>query len=169
MKIVLRPVEESDLQWLLKYRNDPILNINFNQPTPLSYNDQLNWYKEQVLTKKTLAYIALLENIQIGYIALQNINWITRSAEISHFVIEEFNKETFAELIHISMLRTGFKFLNLHKIYSACFAFNESYKMLEKLGFKVEGVIRDHCFKDGKYSNSWMMSILEGEYESIFA
>ncbi len=167
MKIVLRPVEESDLQWLLKYRNDPILNINFNQPTPLSYKDQFNWYIEQVLTKKTFAYIAMLENIPIGYISLQNINWITRNAEISYFVIEEFNKDTFAELMHISMLRTGFKFLNLHKIYTVCFAFNDSYKILEKLGFKVEGVIRDHCFKDGLYFNSKAMSIFEGEYESI--
>lgn len=168
MKILLRAVEEEDLKWLLKYRNEPSINMNFNQPTPLSYEEQLNWYKDQVLTKKTFAYIMTLNQVNIGYVAIQNINWITRSAEISHFIVDCFDQSLFCQVAHLIMLQTAFRSLNLHRIHSICFEFNKVIEELKKIGFKIEGVIRDHCFKDGKYFNSYLISILKEDYESLY-
>ena len=167
MKLILKSVEENDLEWILKYRNNPAININFNQPMPLSYDDQLAWYKTQVLGKKTFAYIAVLNGIKIGYCALQNINWITRSAEISHFIMDEFERKTFGLMINEILVHMAFESLNLHKVYSMCFEFNNIYKELESIGFKIEGTIKDHCYKNGRYYDSYYISVLENEYKRI--
>lgn len=167
MNLVLKPVGKGNLEWLLRYRNDPTLNVNFNQPSPLSMDDQIGWYENQVLTKKAFAYIVYLGDMGIGYIALQNINWITRSAEVSHFIIGDFDQANFAMMAHEIILNHGFNSLNLHRIHSACFGFNGVKDTLIKLGFKVEGVLRDHCFKLGKYHDSYLLSMLESEYDPI--
>jgi len=164
VRIHLRPIERDDLEWVILQRNNPVLYNNFNQPTPLTYEQQLNWYENEVLTKKTFAYIILLDHIKIGYIALQNINWVTRSAEISHFLDPEYD-EIFALSAHISMLRMAFDSLNLNRIHSICFEFNSIYKCLEALGFKVEGTARDICFKSGRYWNGYYIAILNKDFK----
>ena len=93
MRMHLRPIEREDLKWLLENRNNPQLYINFNQPMPLSCEQQEIWYNEQILPKKTFAYIVYINKQKIGYIALQNINWIVRSAEVSHFLTTDVNPE----------------------------------------------------------------------------
>ena len=168
MKLVLRTVEESDLEWLLTHRNNPLLNVNFNQPMPLSYEDQLAWYKTQVLGRKAYAYIAELNGTKVGYGALQNINWITRSAEISHFVTHEFDSATFGYMINDILVHMAFFNLNLHKVHSICFEFNNILKELERIGFKKEGTIKDHCYKNGRYFDSYYISVLKDEYERLF-
>ena len=166
MRLKLRPLEKDDLQWILRYRNNPAFFVNFNQPMPLSYEHQLSWYENEVQTKKTLAYIITLNDKKVGYIALQNINWITRSAEISHFVLEDYSKD-FIVFAHAIILELAFKSLNLNRIYSTCFEFNDVYKVLEGFGFKIEGTLRESCFKNGKYFNSYLIALLKNEYKNL--
>ena len=39
--------------------------------------------------------------------------------------------------------------------------------LYKKLGFKEEGVLRDNYFHEGKYGNSYMLSVLENEWLGI--
>ena len=166
MRLRLRPLEKEDLQWILRYRNNAAFFKNFNQPMPLSYEHQLSWYENEVLTKKTFAYIIKLNNTSVGYIALQNINWITRSAEVSHFILEDYSMD-FSLFAHGIILELAFKSLNLNRVYSVCFEFNAVYKELEKLGFKIEGTLREGCYKQGKYFNSYLIAVLRNEYKNL--
>lgn len=166
MRIKLRPLEREDLNWILRYRNIPGMYVNFNQPTPLSYEQQEKWYENEVLTKKAFAFIIVLNNLSIGYIALQNINWIVRSAEVSHFVLDDYS-EKFPEFAHAIILDLAFNSLNLNRVHSTCFEFNPVYKLLAKFGFKVEGTVRECCYKKGKYFNGYLISVLKNEYKSL--
>lgn len=168
MNIVLKAVDKEDFEWILNHRNNPALNINFNQPMPLTYADQEQWYVTQVLTKRAFAYVVLLGKLKIGYVAVQNINWVTRSAELSHFVCDGFDAVMFAALMHSIMLNHAFNSLNLHRVYTICFAFNRIYDEMIRGGFKKEGVLRDYCFKGGKYHDGYLISILDHEYKALF-
>ena len=168
MKVHLRSVERSDLPWLLLQRNDPQLNVNFNQPVPLSMGDMERWYEHQVLDKKCFAWIVKLEDSTIGYIALQNINWITHSAEISHFITSEYEQQTFAFYAHYVLLQTAFASLNFNRIHTVCFSFNKVKKTLESLGFKQEGVLRQACYRGNRYHDSYLMAILKEDYKLLF-
>jgi RimJ/RimL family protein N-acetyltransferase len=164
VRINIRPIEKNELEWLLNQRNNPILYNNFNQPVPLTYEQQLLWYENEVLAKKTFAYIILLDHIKIGYIALQNINWVSRSAEISHFLDPEYD-EIFALAAHISLLGMAFDSLNLNRIHSICFEFNSIYKALCGLGFQIEGTAREVCFKNNRYWDGYYISILNKDFK----
>jgi hypothetical protein len=168
VNIKIKAIERDDLFWILQYRNDPFLMVNFNQPAPLSMAEQEHWFETQILTKKTLAFIVYLDLKKMGYVALQNINWINRSAEISHFIIEGFNYIAFGNMVIDMMLNLAFNSLNLHKVHTVCFKFNPFYEELLKMGFTLEGTIRDHCFKGGQYYDGYLVSIISDEHKGLY-
>jgi ribosomal-protein-alanine N-acetyltransferase len=63
-------------------------------------------------------------------------------------------------------LAVGFAFgeLRLHRVFAHVFSENvRSSKLLERLGFKREGVLREAVFKAGKWHDYEVFSVLEGE------
>jgi RimJ/RimL family protein N-acetyltransferase len=166
LRMHFKSLEREDLEWLLIQRNLPNNYINFNQPTPLSYANQLSWYENEVLPKKTYAYIIYAGAIRMGYIALQNINWITRSAEVSHFIISDFSPEL-ALYAHQLILDIAFELLNLNRVHSICFEGNPVLERIKPLGFKVEGKLRQYAFKNGKFGDAFMIAVLRSERRKI--
>lgn len=166
MRVRIRPLEKEDLQWILRYRNNPTFFVNFNQPMPLSYQQQLSWYENEVQTKKAFAYIITLDRINMGYIALQNINWINRSAEVSHFILDDYSRD-FIIFAHEIILDLAFNSLNLNRVYSLCFEFNKVYEVLAQFGFQKEGVLRQSCYKRGQYFDSYLIAVLKEDFKGL--
>ena len=166
MRVTLKPVERSDLEWLLFQRNIPENYMMFNQPVPLSYDQQVYWYENQVMTQKAFAYMVFLDKLKIGYVALQNINWITRDAEVSHFIISDVNPNL-TLYSHNLILHIAFQDLNLNKVHSICFNHNPVFEKLKALGFKSEGTVRQVCFKSGQYGDGQMISVLRSEWTKL--
>ncbi len=64
-----------------------------------------------------------------------------------------------------SMLEFGFQELKLHRIYATCRPENTgSYRVMENIGMKREGHLREHFMKNGMWQDSYLYSILESEY-----
>ena len=67
-----------------------------------------------------------------------------------------------------TILKYAFNKMNLHKIELRVYEFNKrALKCYEKCGFKIEGVMREDLFRDGKYHNTIFMSILRSEFHEI--
>jgi len=63
------------------------------------------------------------------------------------------------------LLEFGFRELGLHRIFATCRPGNlGSAKVMQKLGMKYEGHIREHMWHKGKWNDSYQYSILENEY-----
>jgi len=67
-----------------------------------------------------------------------------------------------------TLLRFGFETVGLHRVTAACGPDNlASRRVLDKLGFTVEGRLRDHVFTNGAWRDSLLYSILAHEYPAI--
>ena len=65
------------------------------------------------------------------------------------------------------MLDYGFGEINLHRIYVEIFEIaTENIKLFEKMKFKREAVLRDKLWRDGRWWNSQIYSILSLEYKN---
>lgn len=66
-----------------------------------------------------------------------------------------------------AILRVGFGEMGLHRIWAACIAENQaSARVLQKLGMRLEGLLRDkECFKDRKW-DVCLYAILAPEWEA---
>jgi RimJ/RimL family protein N-acetyltransferase len=66
------------------------------------------------------------------------------------------------------LVNYGFEQLNLHRINSFAYAFNErSIRMHKTVGFKEEGRQREAAFKNGKYHDHVVFGILREEWKGI--
>lgn len=63
------------------------------------------------------------------------------------------------------VIKHGFEKMNLNRIYARCFVENiGSQKVLEKVGMKFEGILREQLFIKGAFRDMKIYSILRKEY-----
>ena len=63
------------------------------------------------------------------------------------------------------MVRYGFETLNLHRIWLHVYEDNaRGIRAYEKAGFRKEGVLRQDCFREGRYWDTIVMGLLREEW-----
>ena len=168
----LRAVERSDLELLRDWRNITDFRRNFREVRELNMSNQEKWFEKlnnSSLTDFMFMFVRLKDNVPIGAGGLLYTNWIIRSSDFSFYIGHEnkyIDQDGYAEEATRLSLDYGFKNLNLNKIWMELYEFDHKKIQFftEKFGFVKDGVLRDNCFEDGKYHNSWVISLLKKEY-----
>ncbi len=169
----LRAVEMEDLKLLRDWRNIPSLRRNFREVRELGLKNQQTWFEKTSASANDFMFI--FENLEtgeaVGAGGLLYTNWIIRSADFSFYIGYEekyIDDEGLAEDAAMLLIKYGFENLNLNKIWMELYEFDERKIefFTEKFNFVREGTLRDNCFEDGRYWNSYIYSLLKREYES---
>jgi hypothetical protein len=172
--IGLRAVEKEDLKLFRDWRNTTEFRRNFREVRELSLQDQEQWY-ESLQHSKHINFMFTIIDLEsqqpIGAAGLLYINWINRAADFSFYLgdkdvyIDESDKTI--EAVQL-LVEYGFKNLNLHKIWMELYEFD--FKKIDffknQFDFKVDGVLRQNCFEEGKYWDSLIISLISNEYET---
>lgn len=105
-------------------------------------------------------------NLIIGSIRLGPFEMESK-ATIGYFISGEYNgKGIMTEAIRV-VVNFAFEVLGLHRIEATDHPENHaSSRILEKLGFKKEGLLRMHQWRNDKWSDSLLWSILRSDFES---
>ena len=101
----------------------------------------------------------------VGNITLHLIDWRNRNAEIGVLIGDKKlrGKGYATEAVRL-VADHAFNKLNLRKLYTGMVKVNEASKRaFEKVGFKVEGILREHFYLNGKYLDCYRMGLLRSE------
>lgn len=173
-RLYLRSLEDIDADgeypsWL---NSAVVCNGNSHHVYPYT-KEQAVEYIHQVRQSQTDMVFAIVlknEDRHIGNIALQLINLIYRSAELSLLIGETdawgcgYAKEA-SRLV----CNHGFNDLNLRRIGCGTFASNVGMqRVAEALGMKKEGIRRKAIFKNGHYIDLIEYGVLWDEYKNFF-
>jgi [ribosomal protein S5]-alanine N-acetyltransferase len=167
--IYLREVRFTDVNdeyyaWL----NDPSINQYLETRFfPRSFQN-IEQFVKQMDGKSDEVFFAICwkENHKhIGNIKLGPINWIHRFGDISLLI---GNKDYWGKGIATEAIKLvtdfGFNQLNLHKIKAGCYADNiGSKKAFLKVGFQVEGTLKQHFYSNGVYQDAFLLGIVKNE------
>lgn len=157
------------LQKMLWWRNDERVYKWCRQREPLTQEQHLSWFKSLHGNDKIKMYAIELmdengsENL-VGVCGLTDIDWINRRAEFSLYIGPEYWKKGLGEISLRLLLDKAFKTHNLNSVWGESFDDNPATKMFKKVGFEFEGVRREFYYRDGKYINASLWSILKSEY-----
>lgn len=169
-KVSLRPLEPGDLARSIKWLNDTEIMILLGRRHHLSMAEEEKWYEDYLKSGKSRIFAIVEENgAHIGNIGLHNIDNENRSASLG-IVIGEKEKwgKGYGSDALVIILRYAFRELGLHKVSLRVFQNNErATKSYERCGFKKEGVMREQVFKDGKFHDLYIMSILDREFNEL--
>lgn len=173
-KVVLRAVEEEDIEMLRELTNRPdfekmIVGWSF----PVSKKDQSEWYANCKNDMRRIRYtIVTEEDGPVGMIGLRDIDWKNGVASGLGMRIakKEIRTRGLATDAWMTLMKYAFTELRLNRINGSALEYNKaSLRVCEKVGFKVEGVQRQAVFKDGEFVDLVIMGCLKSDYEALIA
>lgn len=101
----------------------------------------------------------------IGWCALNTWNPDYRSARLGYCLGEAAWGQGLATEAAGALLRWAFAALDLNRVQAETDTRNiASSRVLEKLGFRREGTLREDCIVDGEVSDSWVYGLLRREW-----
>ena len=171
-RIRLRHVEREDLPRFVAWLNDPEVRHGLAMYLPLSQVEEEQWF-ENVLKRERDEQPLVIEVegqdgcTMIGNSGFFNIDWRNRSAELGIVIGDKayWNKGYGTEVMRL-LLHHGFTTLNLHRIFLRVFEGNpRAIRAYEKAGFVHEGRMRQAEFRDDKYLDVLLMSVLRPEWQ----
>jgi diamine N-acetyltransferase len=167
-RVNLRLVEECDLGNLLRWRNDPSIACNFFGWQGLTPEGQARWFEAYQRDQTQRLWIIDAGARPVGCVGLSDIDWLHRRAELGRTLVEPAHQgrgyatEAVRRVADLAFTRMG-----LGRLYLHVFADNEAAITLYKLvGFRHEGLLRAHVWKDGHFRDVMVMGRLSGEGEA---
>jgi RimJ/RimL family protein N-acetyltransferase len=173
--VLLRPVKRSDISYFLKWFNDPEVIQYLEMYLPMTEMSEEKFIEELGTTRARSDALFVIEVIEgkstkpIGNCGLGQINPKDHNAQLGIAIGEKdyWGKSYGTEAARL-LIDYGFQQLNLHRISSAAFAFNErSIKLHKKLGFQEEGRLRQAMFKNGQYNDLMVFGLLKEEWGGL--
>lgn len=177
-KVTLRAYDDSlDDGWdVIRWRNDPQVKAYFFEEEPLSLDKHLKWL-DKVLDDPSVRYYMIQINedddhkaLTVGTIGLSHIDWRNRTAEFSWFLIGEAKYRSWGygkEAIFL-LLDYSFNHLNLNRIWLQTMTLNKAASAVyRKMGFRGEGILREHKFKNGEYIDIHVYGLLREEFNAL--
>ena len=167
-RIYLRLMEEKDVPYKVEWINNPEFRHTLNFDYPLSEIGTRKWLQSVAgnPTRKDFIVCDKETDTPIGYGGLIGIDYKNSKAE-SYMGIGNLNYQGKGLGVEIRevLLNYAFDELNLNKVYA--YVWEENQPMLElnkKVGFKIEGLLREDILSHGELRSRYIMGILKDEY-----
>lgn len=173
MHVYLRALEPEDYKISVKWRNDDEINGMIGGPKYfVSSEYEKRWVENRILNNNTdiaLAVCIKENNQYIGNVYLNDINWINKRGE-SAILIGEQNHwgKGFAFEALVLLLKFAFYERGLNRVSAHVLESNKaSLRLHEKCGYQKEGLLRYSVYKNGKFENQFILSILRSEFDKL--
>lgn len=141
-------------------------------PYPYSQEDALNWIENhsENYNSNRIYEFAITDKVTgnlYGAIALTN-NQNFNNGEIAYWVGEDYWGNGFATESAKAILEFAFLKKQYHKVFARYFNSNPaSGRVMQKLGMKKEGILKEHVKKENRYEDLVYYGIIKHEADLI--
>ena len=153
MDYELRPWKLTDAKSLAKHANNIHIwdNVRDRFPHPYSEDDAIEFIRFTMESNTVFDFAIVVDSEAVGGVGIVSCTDIERiSAEVGYWIGEEFWGRGIVTSALVQVVNYAFNTLSLVRLFAGVFEFNEaSMRVLEKVGFKKESVIRKAAIKNG--------------------
>ncbi|MGV0101889.1 GNAT family N-acetyltransferase [Nostoc sp. DSM 114160] len=172
-RLLMRDFVETDWQAVFAYQSDP-LYLRYSYWTQRTQKDVCEFIqifidrqKEQPRTKFQLTVVLKEENRLIGNCGIRVNDPEMREANIGYELNTQYWGQGYATEAAQAILKFGFEELRMHRIWSWCISENvASVKVLEKIGMRREGHLREKELIKGRWYDNFLYAILDHEWKA---
>jgi RimJ/RimL family protein N-acetyltransferase len=172
-RLHLREFVEADWPAVLAYQSNPDYLRYYSWESRHPADVQafvrrfVSWQQEQPRTKYQLAIVLPAEKRLIGNCGVRLEQADSPEAELGYEIDPNYWGLGYATEAARAMVTFGFKARGLHRIWAACLADNlGSQRVLEKLGMRCEGRLRENSWFKGRWWDTLVYSLLEYEWSA---
>jgi RimJ/RimL family protein N-acetyltransferase len=164
----LRPPEPSDVDDLLSFKNDPtIADLLVGSGRTYTRDDLAAWIRaHRDAPDEAFFVIVDASDRVIGHVALYQVDRIAGTAEFGILIGDRrLWGQGIGTFYTRFMIEHGFMTVGLRRIFLEVLETNPRARAVyEHLGFVVEGRLRQHRSKGGRFVDVFVMGLLREEY-----
>jgi RimJ/RimL family protein N-acetyltransferase len=171
-RLILRDFVKDDWRAVLEYQSDPLyLRYNeWTERTPEAAQEFVGWFLnhqgQQPRTKYQLALLLKSNRQLIGNCGVRMEKANDVEANIGYELNPKYWNHGYATEAAHAIVDFGFKRLGVHRIWADLVADNRgSAHVLEKLGMKLEGRLREKAYFKGRWWDALVYAVLVDEWE----
>jgi UDP-4-amino-4,6-dideoxy-N-acetyl-beta-L-altrosamine N-acetyltransferase len=166
--VTLRPLAHSDLLRVREWRNRPEIAAHMATDHEIGGAEHARWFAATLDAADRRYWIINLEGMPVGLVGLYDILPEHGRASWGFYVAEEAARGRGVwSAASREVLGIAFGAMALRKVCAEVLATNEaSLRVHERLGFKVDGVLRAHVVRAGAPVDVITMSLLADEWEA---
>lgn len=159
--------DQVDALWTL--RHDNLEYLQQRLPWVARSHSDMQAYvirmQEAYLNGERLPLTIWLNAVLVGSIALIIRDGYSRKAEITYWLAQAHTGQGVMTRAGRALLKYGFERLRLNRIYARCATDNpRSYAVVERLGFKREGLIRQDVRLNDRYLDMYVYGLLAEDW-----
>lgn len=167
-QVYIRLMEDKDVPYKVRWINDPEIRNTLNFEYPISEIGTRKWLHSVSgnTTRRDFIVCNKESSEPIGYCGLLGIDdKIGKAESYMGIGVKDLQGKGIGLDIRLILLDYAFQELNLNKIVA--YVWDENTPMIklnEKVGFQIEGLLRQDIMSHGKKRNRYVMGILKEEY-----
>ena len=164
--VILGPLKSENLKKYFDWRNNYKIWKWCRQNSYLNELHHKEWF-DHVSDDPKIKMFEIIdrdENETVGVCGLTDIDLINRRAEFSIYIGPEYHGQNYGELGLRALIHHGFMHFGLNSIFGETFELNKSAAIFERVGMKLEGIRREYYYREGRFINAKIYSILRSEW-----
>lgn len=172
-RLILRELNKEDFASVHSYASNPEVSKylpwepNSEVDTQVFLDGVIKYQFDSPRYDYEMAVVTRVDNQLIGACSIHVSSPQNREGWIGYCYNKQHWRSGYASEAAKAIIKFGFDDLQLHRIFATCDPNNVgSAKVLEKIGMKREGHLREHKWQKGKWRDSFLYSILEHEYRN---
>jgi ribosomal-protein-alanine N-acetyltransferase len=169
-RLLLREITPEDAPAVFAFRSDPqVQRYNGGVLTRLDQASDLiaqmaAGYRQQTMLEWGVT-LQGGDDAVLGIFGYANWSRIHRHAEIGYCLARAYWRQGIAWEALNALIAFGFSGMDLNRIYACVRVANvASLRLLEKLGFLREGVLREELWEEGAFQDEALYALLRREY-----
>jgi len=168
--ILYKPITTQDeINLILEWRNKDRIRINMINDHIITVDEHKKWIKS-INNDNSKLYLIAYDKIKpkkaIGLACIMDINYDLLNCTWGFYIGEDdyLGKGHAVEMEYL-ILKHIFEDMNMHRLFCFVLDFNKPViSFHKKFGFIEEGKYREYLFREGRWVDAILLSILKDEY-----
>jgi len=168
MGLRLVRVRETHIEQIRRWRtSEDVTKYMYTDPR-IGPEDQHRWFDGIVQDRSRMDWVISLEGSDVGVVSLYDIVPCCGRCSLARYLGEESARgRGTGTAVVLNILHYVFECLNLHRVHMEAFEWNDAaVKANLKFGARIEGTLRDHVWKNGRYHNVVCQGLLREDWEN---
>lgn len=166
MEVQLVELEEKHLQNVFKWIQDPFISANLGVRNVPSLKYTYQWFENVKAGNGNRPFAINLDNNPVGALVLDRHDSYLKTTRLSIYIGESVARgKGVAQIAIHCALSIAFKEMGINKVWLIVHRENHhAFRLYRKMGFVVEGELKDEFIFQGKLINVFYMGILKKDF-----
>lgn len=166
--VTLRTVEDEDLEFVQAARNDPAVRQPLTLNRPANAEQIEEFFENAISSEDGASLLVCVDENPVGMVVLFNEDDVTGTATLAYWLDPGYWGNGYATEAAGLLCEHAFAERRLNKLRAEVIESNQgSRRVLEKLGFVEEGVLREEKFVRGEHVDVHRFGLLADEWEGV--